>query len=218
MKKEIKISMPVYKMLYAFAFIVILGFVRGIARPEEIGPALETPVALLSAVFCADTYMTEILGKRGEVFHLYSIKQQTKIIFRRLAVQMLYLFLISAMGYGLFYWQKPVADLNGASQVQLFVMFLPVILATVAFWGMLSMTISNLCRNIWAGIGGSLLLWITWNSKGGDSTFGKWNVFSYTFRAMQEKGDWSWICGKLLSVGTAVLLAAAVPQIIKKRG
>ena len=53
MKKEMKIILPVYKMVYAFAFVVILSLIRGVVFTNEIGLSIEGPFAILIAVFCA---------------------------------------------------------------------------------------------------------------------------------------------------------------------
>ena len=42
MKKEMKIILPVYKMVYAFAFVVILSLIRGVVFTNEIGPVSYT--------------------------------------------------------------------------------------------------------------------------------------------------------------------------------
>ena len=66
MKKEMKIILPVYKMVYAFAFVVILSLIRGVVFTNEIGLSIEGPFAILIAVFCADTYVQEITSNRSE--------------------------------------------------------------------------------------------------------------------------------------------------------
>lgn len=43
MKKEMKIILPVYKMVYAFAFVVILSLIRGVVFTNEIGLSIEGP-------------------------------------------------------------------------------------------------------------------------------------------------------------------------------
>lgn len=43
--------LPVYKMVYAFAFVVILSLIRGVVFTNEIGLSIEGPFAILIAVF-----------------------------------------------------------------------------------------------------------------------------------------------------------------------
>lgn len=216
MKKEIKICLPVYKICYSLFFVLILSLVRGIGHISEIGIAMETPVAFLTMIFCADTYLMERQSGRAEIFSLYSLKKRTAVIRRRLAVQMVYLLGVSMIGYGLFYLQKPAAE--GKTSFLLFGMFLIAIVGTILFFGILSLTISNLFQSIWMGIGGSLLIWTGLNSQAGDRILGKWNIFSFTFRDISKINNWSWGMGKLVSVFLAVIMVTAIPLILKKRG
>lgn len=87
MKKEMKIILPVYKMVYAFAFVVILSLIRGVVFTNEIGLSIEGPFAILIAVFCADTYVQEITSNRSEVQRLYQIKKRIYSIIQRLMIQ-----------------------------------------------------------------------------------------------------------------------------------
>ncbi len=217
MTKEIKICLPVYKIVYSMAFIVLLSLVRGISDEVEIGIAMEPAIALLTLVFCADTYVIELLEKRGEVFSLYAMKEKTKAVTRRLLIQISYLIGIAVLGYGFFYWQKPMVPDKRLSAV-FFAMFLIAIIGTILFWGILSMTITNLLRSIWTGIGGSLLLWTILNSKAGDRLLGSWNVFSFSLREIKQLHSWDWMCGKTMSCVLAMGMLAVLPVILKKRG
>ena len=50
MKKEMKIILPVYKMVYAFAFVVILSLIRRVVFTNEIGLSIEGPFAILIVI------------------------------------------------------------------------------------------------------------------------------------------------------------------------
>ena len=65
MKKEMKIVLPFYKIAYAVSFVVILSLIRGVVFTNEIGLSIEAPFAILTAVFCADTYVQEITSTHG---------------------------------------------------------------------------------------------------------------------------------------------------------
>lgn len=145
MKKEIKICLPIYKLIYSMSFILILSFVRGIESVNEIGAVIQAPIALLAVIFCADTYLTEVQNHRAEIFHLYDTKRKSKVIIRRLMLQNIYLFGISLIGYGFFYLQKPII-LNGTPQGLLFFLFALAMIGTLLFWSILSMTICNLWK------------------------------------------------------------------------
>lgn len=63
--KEIKISLPLYKILCAFFFVLILAIVRGVTDVNEIGPTIDTYIAILALVLCADTCYQEVPGEVG---------------------------------------------------------------------------------------------------------------------------------------------------------
>lgn len=223
MGKEVKICLSLYKIVYSIFFVSILCVVRGVSFTNEIGVALEPPLALLAAVFCADTYVQEIVSKRAEVERLYPVKNRTLSIIKRMMVQEGYLFLLAAAGYGIYcIIQKPLS-LYGTQivikdELKMFLVYLAAIAVTLIFWGLLSHTLSCLFRNMWAGIGCALILWITTNSTVGDRMLGKWNVFSYTFRNIEDNADLSWMCGKMVCVLLILIMGAMLPEIIKKRG
>ena len=101
---ERKISLPAYKLAYAFCFVVILSLIRGISLSYEIGVAMEAPMAVLAMVFCADTYTQEITSKRSEVHRLYPLKRRIRSISMRMIAQEIVLFILSAIGYGMFFF------------------------------------------------------------------------------------------------------------------
>lgn len=103
-------------------------------------------------------------------------------------------------------------------QKQAYAIFFAAITVTLGFWGLLSNLLSCLFRNMWIGIGICLMLWLITNSSIGNRCFGAWNLFSYTFRELENGGDFYWLRGKLLCVFTGFLTAAALPKIIEKRG
>lgn len=216
-KKEMKICLPIYKMVYSVLFMILLSLVRGISSVVEIGITLDTAAAVLAIVFCAETYEMEFRGKRWEIFRLYSIRAKADAIYRRMAVQTGYLCLISYIGYFFFYWQKP-REMMQISQVFLYGIYILAVTAAILFWGVLSMTFVNLFRNLWAGMGVSLFLWLFINSKAGERILGKLSVFSYVFRDTSKIQDWSWLWGQGLSLILVILLLMSVPYIIKKRG
>ena len=219
MKKEMKIILPVYKMVYAFAFVVILSLIRGVVFTDEIGLSIEGPFAILIVVFCADTYVQEITSNRSEVQRLYQIKKRIYSIIQRLMIQGAFLLLLAVLGYGLFFaFQKPATHPVTESEILQFIAYFGAIVVTIFFWGILANTLSMLFRNMWMGIGSCLLIWVATNSSGADKFLGAWNVFSYSFRDIENATDITWLYGKGLCICIGLILLLALPKIVRKRG
>lgn len=218
MKKDLKICLPLYKIIYSLAFALILSLIRGVAYMDEIGGAMEPAIAMLTIVFCSDTYLMEVQGRRGEVFHLYEGKRKMAVILRRLAVQILYLIGVSIVGYGFFVFFKKPVILYGEAPAVIFTMFMVAMAGTVLFWSVVSMTICNLWRNVWAGIGTTLVLWLLLGSQVGEKALGKWNIFSYMFCPIEQINSLNWLYGEIAGIVIAVILMGLIPAILKKRG
>lgn len=218
---EAKISFPIYKVIYSVFFTVILSIIRGVSFTNEIGGTLEPQMGILAAVFCADIYVQEVASGRWEIHRLYPMKNRMGVIWRRMAVQETYLFLLGIAGYGLIYFlQNPIPYWQGewGKEILLFLIYIPAMVGTIIFWGMLSNVVACIFRNMWAGAGISLVLWIAVNSTYGDRIMGIWNPFSYTFRDIEDIGNLSWILGKILWLFGTILLGVVLKRLIKKRG
>ena len=221
--REMKIALTFQKQVYAVFYAVMLSLVRGVAYSNEIGIALEAPMAILAFTFCADTYVQEIAGKRSEIWRLCPEKKRMHSIYRRMVIQVMFLLAVAAVSYGLvFLFQKPgiygVGQNGLESEICRFFVYFVSVAVTIGFWGLLSNLISCLFRNMWAGIGGCLALWLLTNSTIGDRIFGPWNLFSYSFRELEDSGDFSWIYGKVVCIVIGIMAAAVLPEIIRKRG
>ena len=223
MQKEIKISLPLYKIAYALLFIVILSLIRGVSLSCEIGIALEPAMAILAAAFCADTYVQEVRSGRSEIWRLYPMKKRMRSIGRRMLIQELFLLLLAAAGYGLFFlFQKPLLSHaiqpDAGGELTQFGWYLAAAAVTLAFWGILSNTLACIFRSLWFGIGGCLILWLLTNSTFGIRYLGAWNVFSYTFRNVENPGDFSWLMGKCLCMILCIAATAVLPNLLRKHG
>lgn len=223
LEKEVKMCLPFYKTGYALCFVVLLALIRVVSITGEIGPALEPFLAILAVAFCADTYVKEIVSKRSEIWHLYPIKRRFVSLMERMAIQELFLLCLAALGYGVSFWfhkPRPIYSpiMEPEKEAYLFLMYLFAIGVTLVFWGMFSFTVSCVFRNMWAGIGCSVVLWVMTNSQAGNRYLGKWNLFSYAFSDIENMGDVSFLCGKLLCIGLSLAMVFLLPKIIKKRG
>lgn len=119
-----KIVLPFYKIAYAVSFVVILSLIRGVVFTNEIGLSIEAPFAILTAVFCADTYVQEITSKRSEIHRLYPIRKRICSIMQRIMIQEFFLLLLAVLGYGLFFvFQKPVTHPATESEILQFIAY-----------------------------------------------------------------------------------------------
>lgn len=83
-------GIPFQKQAYAVFFVIILSLLRGMTYSEEIGIALEAPMAVLALTFCADTYTQEITSRRSEIWRLCPMKKRMHSIYRRSGIQELF--------------------------------------------------------------------------------------------------------------------------------
>lgn len=97
-----------------------------------------------------------------------------------------------------------------------FGVYVGAITVTVFFWSVLANTLSMIFRSMWMGIGGCFLLWLASNSQSGEKLFGAWNVFSYTFREVENAADLRWLCGKALCLFVGILLLLLLPKQVQR--
>ncbi len=211
LKYEAKICLPTYKIIYSLCFIFLFSVVRGISDVDEIGIALDAYMAILAIVFCADALQAEHSGKRWEIFGRCPEKIRRRTLLIRIAVQCLYLWILSALGYACFFLQHP-GNTGTVSGTTLFFLFLGAVLISILFWGTLAFTFSNLCKNTWAGIGIAVTLWLFANSTIGERILGNLNVFAFVFRDTHNPADMGWLWGKGLALALALLMALIQPQ------
>lgn len=212
MKREIKICLPAYRAVACAIFMVLLSFVRGVSMAEEIGPAIQPYLALLAAVIGADTCMSEWNGRRGEVFWMLPLKSRVRAVRCRLAAQTLYVWLLGAAGYWLFFWQRPLVQTGIIAE---YAWYLAAAAATVMLWPLLAMSVSNVLRSQWAGIGVCIVLWLAFYSTRGEQLFGKFNVFAYVF-CYPPSENTEWLCGSAVGIAAAAVLYALIPATLRR--
>lgn len=105
MKYEIKITLPVYKIVYSFLFAIIIVLVRPIQSTTEIIVTLETYMALLSGIFLADTYYQEFTGGRIACYYRYGIRKKIASVMKRNVIAISYLLVLTTLTYwGFILW------------------------------------------------------------------------------------------------------------------
>ena len=145
MRYELKITLPIYKIVYSIAFMVIIVLVSPINSFSGIITAVEPNVALLAGVFMADNYYKEYVGERVAVFYRYPIRKKYISMLVRTLLSWLYLLILVAVFYwGFVWWYRP----SNFSQI------------TIFFAGVFSFTITNVIQKIGIGIGVTFFLWL----------------------------------------------------------
>lgn len=160
MKYELKIALPMYKIIYSILFMVIIILVRPIMSYNEIVSVLESSVALLAGVFMADIYYMEYMNERISTYSLFPIKQKHGSILKRAFISQLYLTILVAV----FYWGFVVVyhptNYSGVSTISLYTSCVGACAASMFFMGMFCFTATNLMRNIGLAIGLLFVFWL----------------------------------------------------------
>lgn len=215
MRHNIKIALTGVKVCYSVSFMIILALIRGVSYPEEIGMAMDANVALLAIIFCSDVYYQEISDNRWEVFNLLPRRNRFQTICQRLLLQVIYLGILSGLNYWVFY----VHFITHRSEVNM-LPYLTAVLAcsaSILFFGTLSFTLVNVFKNLWGGIGGTFLIWITLNSTIGKRIPDCINVFAYgNSQDLEVRTDW--ITGKLVAVIASIILIYCNRKLLVWKG
>lgn len=160
MRYELKITLPIYKILYSLAFMVIIVLVSPINSFSGIITAVEPNVALLASVFMADNYYKEYVGERVAVFYRYPIRKKYISMLVRTLLSWLYLLILVAVFYwGFVWWYQP----SNFSQIPIWKMYADTLAACAAsmfFAGVFSFTVTNAIQKIGIGIGVTFFLWL----------------------------------------------------------
>lgn len=191
--KEIKICLPPYKMICAFFFIFILALVRGISAVDEIGPTIDTYIALLTLVLCADTCYQEIPGGAWEILAIKPGKIQRRTIMRRFAVQFVFLIWVAAAGYGMFYLvQHPYI---AGKEPNRFLTAMAATAASIVMFEAVPVFFTKVTGSLWGSVGASAVLWFFLISSNAVKLPAFLQIFAFGGSTM-EAGDMSWLSGK----------------------
>lgn len=203
MKYNIKIGITPAKLCYSICFALLLALIRGVSSEKEIGAAMDANIALLAMIFCADTYYQEIQSDRWEVFYLVPPRSRYLTICQRLFAELIYLALLTVICYLAFY-ARFSGNFIQSSEIPIDITAILACCASVFFFGTFTFTLVNVFGNLWAGIGGALLVWSVLNSALGRKLPAFINVFAYG--NYTEDSSREWIAGKLTAVVLSGLL------------
>ena len=217
LKTNCIIALPLYKVIYSGIFVILFFLIRGLAYTEEIGPVLDSMMALLSIIFCADTYYQETRGNCLEVFELYDGKMKCRAMAQRLMFQYGFLLLLTAVGYGLFYlrgtWQH-----TQQSNIRMFADAMFACGISILFFGMCTFTVINLCRNLWTGIGICVVIWTLMTSTIAKKLPVWCNIFAYCLNIPDtEQLSYDWVWGKGMALLLTIFMVLLNRKLIQER-
>ena len=126
------------------------------------------------------------------------------MVYMRLMVEFIYVFLFAATGYFMFFIWKP--DLQGfRCELLRYLEYLFAVSVSITFWGVIVLSIANATGNIWKGIGAGLVLWLYLLSTFGNKILGRYNIFAYAL-VEADSSVASWIPGKMIGLLIAGIL------------
>lgn len=178
MKCNLKIALPIYKILYSIAFMFVMALIRPTVTASEVLTVIEPNICFLAVVFIADIYYCEFRENRINVFYLYPDKIKYKCVVERFVIDYVYLIILDII----FYWIYILFQHNSLISQEVLLAFghnVTSCLMTILFFATLSLTMVNLFQNMWAGIGITLAVWFVFNTAIKDYLPDIINIFAY---------------------------------------
>lgn len=183
-----------------------MSFLFGVRSYSYIGKTLDTYMAILAAVFCADTYEQEVESNRWEVLHLVKRKKKFHTINQRLAIQFTYLSILFASCLFIYYIKDPSMLIDG-NVIRLSIEAIFACSTSIIFFGTLTYTLINVLQNQWAGIGCVLVLWVISITTIGMKIPKYINIFWYVFKDIKQVDDsYQWVVGKMVALLISMVL------------
>lgn len=164
MKLDIKISLPLYKILLGLSFVIIIVFIRGISSLSEIVSAIEPNMALLAGIFMADNYYIEYRNNSIQIFYRFPLSNKFISVISRFFYNWIYLLFLIVLAYGGYMYIYRTINYASISKTVLFVNTIIVSGISALFMGSLAFTITNFTQKIWAGVSITILIWGCLNS------------------------------------------------------
>lgn len=178
MKYNLKIALPIYKILYSIAFMFVMALIRPTVTASEVLTVIEPNICFLSVVFIADIYYCEFRENRINVFYLYPDKIKYKCVVERFFIDYVYLVVLDII----FYWIYILFQHNSLISQEVLLAFglnVTSCLMTILFFATLSLTMVNSFQNMWAGVGITLAVWFVFNTAIKDYLPDIINIFAY---------------------------------------
>lgn len=215
MKSRFKIAVPYYYFVLSIFFCICILLLKEVKAWNSVGGILDSAFSLLAIVIFSNTYFIEKQLNTIDVYCMAPIEKRREDVIKRLAIKTLFLFILFLLTYFSFAIRKPIYYI-GESKITILLNAIFAVWSSIIFWGELSCILVNLINNLWAGIGGSILLWLMMNS-----TFARrFPVFLDVFRygSLNGKGEQyaGWQMGKAFSLLVGIILIVVNTRLIKR--
>lgn len=181
MKCNLKISLPLYKILYSIAFMLLFALIRPTTTISEILIAIEPNICLVAIIFISDIFYCEIRENRIDVFYMFPEQHKYKTIMQRFLIDIMYLMLLVVV----FFWVcVAFQSLNNKHMLidGILLIYGYTILScfmTMLFFAALSCTLVNYFQNLWIGIGISASVWLIFSTTAKEYLPVLFNIFLY---------------------------------------
>lgn len=211
MKYNFKISLPLYKMLYSIAFMLLFALIRPTTTISEILVVIEPNVCLLAIIFISDVFYCEIRENRIDVFYMFPEQHKYKTIMQRFLIDIMYLILLVVV----FFWVyvafqrlhnnslllDGILSIYGYTILSCFM--------TMLFFAAMSCTLVNYFQNLWIGIGISASVWLIFSTTAKEYLPVLFNIFLYK----TDPGNNARIIPYFLSRGVFALIGVGLLRL-----
>lgn len=190
-RTNIKVSLPWYISIPAIMFSLVFPFVFGCDTYDDVGIILDKGFSFLAVLVFSNIYYIEFQQKTAEVYHLVSNKNRRIDICRRIIIRLFFLIamvVICFEGYVLQGLHIYAGDVKEVLIAQAYF----AIISGIIFFGGISFMLVNLLKNLGAGIGVTILIWLMLSSSIGLKLPASLNVFAYGATS-------DWIIGKIVA-------------------
>lgn len=186
-----------YKMACAILLTLALPFITGVSNFDFIGRSLDRTLAIPMIILCSDVYCIELTHYTAD--NLYcAIRSKMGLIMQRFFLFFILMLILSPIVFAMFLWNHPMKPVKGI-YLEHILQSAFAIPCTLFFYGVFSMTVSNIFKSYWAGliisISSVVMLFGSISDKNEI-----WSIFSFTYR----HPIWPW--SKVLYVVLGIIL------------
>lgn len=211
---QLKVALPWDMFIVGILFSLFLPLICSVSTYNEIGGVIDPNFAFLAIIIFSNTYYIEIQQKTSEVFYLVPNHNKMLAVNKRILIKVVFMILLFMLSFLLFNFYRP--HIISESYQTLFIKAFFAVTSSVFFWGSLSYSLVNAMRNLWVGIGISIVGWVFMNSTFGRALPIVINIFAYGNTNDLGIQIPNWEIGKILEIIIGFMLLFVNKFIIGK--